>query len=355
MSRGVSARRRLRRVDDVSRIESDKPLGGVQRTIAAVTAWALERKPVRAALQYTERHGPMLADGITYRALFSIFAGLLLGFSIAALWLAGNPIAWAALIDAVDSAIPGLVGENGIVDPDSIRAPVGLSIAGALSLIGLIGAALGAIGSLRTALRVLAGTASDDISFVWVLLRNLALALGIAAAFVVAAGLTFAARLGVREVAEAIGLDGTAASWGIRLLSLLVVFALDVGLIAAVFWLLSGVRASARALWPGALLGGAGLLVLQELSSLFVGGATSNPLLASFASLIALLLWVNLSTQVILYAACYICVGVDEEHDRVHARFSARTLPERRVQQAEKAVAEAAAELRAARDAAASD
>ena len=33
--------------------------------------------------------------------LFSIFAGVLLGFSVAALWLAGNPDAWQALIDAV--------------------------------------------------------------------------------------------------------------------------------------------------------------------------------------------------------------------------------------------------------------
>jgi membrane protein len=37
----------------------------------------------------------MLADSVTYRALFSVFAGVLLGFSIAALWLAGNPVAWA--------------------------------------------------------------------------------------------------------------------------------------------------------------------------------------------------------------------------------------------------------------------
>lgn len=325
-------------------------VGRVQRTIAAVTAWALERKPVRAGLLYVERRGPMLADSITYRALFSIFAGVLLGFSVAAMWLAGNPAAWNALIEAVDSAIPGLIGD--IIDPDAIRAPLSLSIAGALSLLGLIGAALGAIGSLRTALRTLAGTASDDVLFVWVMLRNLALALGIGLAFLISAGLTFAARLGVREIAAWTGLDGTAAAWGIRVLSLLIVFALNVGLIAAAFWVLAGVRSGARALWTGALLGGAGLLVLQELSSLFVRGASANPLLATFASLIALLLWVNLSAQVILYASCYICTGVEDEHDRVHARFSARTLPQRRVQQAEKAVQAATDELRAAREAA---
>ena len=58
--------------------------------------------------------------------------------------------------------------------------------------------------------------------------------------------------------------------------------------------------------WPGAFYGAIGLTVLQQLSSLFVGGAASNPLLASFASLIALLLWFNLSAQVILIAGAYI-------------------------------------------------
>ena len=41
----------------------------------------------------------MLADSITYRALFSVFAGVLLGFSFATLWLSDNPQAMQALIE----------------------------------------------------------------------------------------------------------------------------------------------------------------------------------------------------------------------------------------------------------------
>ena len=70
--------------------------------ITRITAWALSLTPVRAFLRYSERRGPMLADGVTYRALFSVFAAVLLGFSIAGLWLAGNQEAWQALIDALD-------------------------------------------------------------------------------------------------------------------------------------------------------------------------------------------------------------------------------------------------------------
>ncbi len=130
--------------------------------IPRVIARALTLTPVRVFLLYGERRGPMLADSITYRTLFSVFAGVLLGFSVAAVWLAGNPVAWQALIDAVDSAIPGLVGEGGVIDPDAIKAPTGFTVAGVIALIGLLGAAIGAIGSLRTAIRLIAGKVHDD-------------------------------------------------------------------------------------------------------------------------------------------------------------------------------------------------
>ncbi|TFB17730.1 YihY/virulence factor BrkB family protein [Microbacterium sp. 3H14] len=331
--------------------------GLVARITGPLIAWALARRPVRAALLYSERRGPMLADSVTYRALFSVFAGVLLGFSIAALWLAGNPAALQAIIDAVEAAVPGLIGEEGVIDPDALRAPASFSIAGIISLIALVGAALGAIGSLRTAVRILAGTLQDDILWIWVILRNLALALGIGLAFVVSAGLTFVGQLGVTWIAELLGLpsDSPAVTWGVRLLSLLVVFALDTALIIGVFRVLSGVRPAARSLWPGALLGAFGLLVLQELSGLFVGGATSNPLLASFATLLALLIWLNFSAQVMLFACAYIVTAEEEASDRVHARYAATTFPQRRLQRAEVDVRIATAELRAAQEAAAAD
>jgi len=129
------------------------------------------------------------------------------------------------------------------------------------------------------------------------------------------------------------------------------VFALDALVVAAAFFLLSGVKPSGRALWSGALLGAVGLTVLQQLSGLFVGGASSNPLLASFASLIALLLWINLSAQVILIASAYIVTGVEEDRDRVRAKYGASTFAQRRVQRAERSVQTAVGELEAAREA----
>lgn len=338
--------------------EHDQPTppaaaGGVRALLARVIAFALMLAPVRAYLRYSERRGPMLADSVTYRSLFSVFAAVLLGFSIAALWLSGNPDAWQALIAAVDGAVPGLVGSGKLIDPDNISAPTGLSIAGILSLAGLIGAAIGAIGSLRTAMRQVCDQTFDDVPGYLVIARNLGLAVAAGGALGLSAVVTVAGTAGLGALAGWLGLtpDDPLIAWGTRWLAIGITFVLDAVAVAALFRVLSGVRAPARALWTGALAGAFALTVLQQLSGLFVGGASANPLLASFASLIALLLWFNLSAQVILIATSLIYTFVEEDRDRVRSRFGARTMAQRRVRRAEDAVRVAAAELDAARTA----
>ena len=225
----------------------------VPRLIARALSWRI----VRAYLRYSERRGPLLADSVTYRTLFSVFAGVLLGFSVAALWLAGNPQAWQGLIDAVDGVIPGLVGEGGIIDPEKLGQPIAFSLAGVFSLVGLVLAAIGAIGSLRTSLRVIADKVHDDTLFIIVLGRNLVLAVVIGVGLAAAAAATVLGTAGVGLVADVLGVSadspvtvGLSAAVGI-----LVTFVLDTAVVALLFRTLSGVRAPARALWTGALLG----------------------------------------------------------------------------------------------------
>lgn len=325
----------------------------VQGPIPRAIAWALARKPVRAFLLYGEHRGPLLADSITYRTLFSVFAAVLLGFSVAGLWLSENPAAFQTLVDAVDRAVPGLVGEGGIIDPSALRAPNVFTIAGIIALVGLLGAAIGAIGSLRTALRVIADQVFDDTLIVWVLLRNLLVAIAFGALLAASAVATFLGTAGVGWVTQLLGLssDSFAAVFGTRVVIIAAVFALDAVAVAGLFRALSGAKASPRALWSGALLGGVGLTVLQQLSGLFVGSAAKNPAFGVFAGLIALLLWFNLSSQVILIASAYIVTGVAEERDRVRERFGAMTFAQRRVRRAEDAVRVATDELEAARTA----
>ncbi|PWC04425.1 YihY/virulence factor BrkB family protein [Agromyces badenianii] len=327
--------------------------GGLVAFGKRATAWALTRKPVRAFLLYLEHHGPVLADSVTYRVLFSVFAGVFLGFAVAGTWLAGNPDALDALVETVGAAIPGLVGEDGLISPDDVVQPLTLSIAGIVGLVGLVGAAIGAIGSLRVAFRAIGDQPDDQTFFLWVLLRDLLLAIGFGAALAAAAAVTFLSTTALGTLFSWFGISthDPVFDAATRFVSIAVIFVIDTLVIAVMFRLLSGMRPRSRSLWTGAVIGGVGLTVLQLLSSLFVGGASNNPLLASFGSLIALLIWLNLSSQVILIAAAYIVTGVDEERDRVHALHGAPTLAIRRMQHAERRAADATAELVTAREA----
>lgn len=322
--------------------------------IPRIVAWLLERTIIRAYLRYSDHRGPQLADSITYRALFGVFAGVLLVFSYAALLLQADPAARAALVDALDSVVPGLVGENGVIDVSDIGA-AGFDIAGIISLVGLVGALIGVVAALRSALRNIGNVNAADGFFLLVMLRNLALAVVIGLLLVASAAATFVGAVSIQTVTGWLGIPASDGGVAVltRILGLVIVFALNTLVVAVSFRTLSGVRSPARALWTGAAIGGFGLLVLQELSGLFVSGATSNPLLGTFASLIALLLWFNLSSQVILIASSVIFTITDEQGDRVRVRYGASTFAKRRVQLAEDAVSRATEELELARAAAA--
>lgn len=326
---------------------------GLKARVTRIVQWVLSTKPARAFLLYQEQHGAMLADSVTYRTLFSVFAGTFLGFAVAGIWLAGNPDAIDAIVATVGDVIPGLVGEGAVIDPDDLVQPITLSIAGAIALIGAVGAAIGAIGSLRIALRTLAGLPDDRTFFVWQLLRDLAIAIAFGLLLVAGAAITVIGTGAIGTALAWLGLPSTGAfaEGGGQTVSIVVAFVIDTLVIAGLFRLLSGLRPSARALWSGAVIGGAGLTVLQVLSGLFVGGATRNPLLASFGSLIALLIWLNLSSQVVLIASAYVITGVEEERDRVATRYGATSMALRRLKRAERRAADAAAEVAAARDA----
>lgn len=310
-------------------------------------ALALQARPVRAYLRYAEHRGTALADSVTYRALFSLFAAVLLGFSIAALWLGDNPDAMRGLTRALDSVIPGL---SDAVNLRAVEAPTEFTLVGIVSCIGLLVAAIGAMGSLRYAIRVLADEHYEVGNGVLILLRQFLVTLAFGGLLLFAAGLSLVNATGLRGFAEMVGIAAPEVVFEgmARVVGVAVVFVIDAVALALMFRLLSGLHAPARALWYGALVGAVGLVVLQELSGLFVRGATSNPLLASFAALVALLLWVNLSSQVILFACSLIIVGAAEARDRVRERFGASTLAQLGRRRAEDRVAAAKRALREA-------
>ncbi|WP_156761111.1 YihY/virulence factor BrkB family protein [Microbacterium karelineae] len=328
-------------------------MGALLRGIDRIVEGALRLRIVRAFLLFSDHRGGLLAAAITFRMLFAVFAAVLLGFSAASIWLSSRDDLWDALIETVDGVVPGLlkVDGAGMIDVGA-ATDLGAStvVTGVVSVLALVWALVSAVGNIRMSIRMIAGTRHDESNALIARAFDLLFALSIGVLIIVSAVVTFLGSAFVDTVLAWIGVtSGGIAEVLTRGGTLLVTFALDAVIIAWLFWLQSGLRPRLRTMLPGALVGGAGLVILQQASGLFVGGADSNPLLASSASLIALLLWFNLSAQVVLIASAHIVVTAEEHANRVAERYGAENLLQRRVRAAERDVRVAADALDAAR------
>ncbi len=333
----------------------DKWFDPLLRTGKAVVEFVQELKPVRAFTRYGANHGALLAAGMSYQALFAVFAAVYVGFTVAGLWLAANPQVWDALIELLNGFIPGLLSTSGsdgaLVDPNALLQPVTLSISGLIALVGLVITAIGWIGSTRTAMRNMFGLPNETTFFILLTLRDLALALALGAALVVAAAVSVFSTSALNVVANQLG--ASTQSFGFVLVTqsvgLIIIFAIDTLTIVALLRFVAGVRISAGLLWRGSLLGGAAMTALQILGSSLLGGASKNPLFASFAAIIGVLIWFNFMNSLLLLVASWVATGVDDSTLSITGSVDKRSMAERRVLRATMRVQQAQQELASAK------
>ncbi|GGF34010.1 hypothetical protein GCM10010922_06490 [Microbacterium sorbitolivorans] len=316
----------------------------------------LRLRLARAFFLFVDHRGGLLAAAITYRMLFAIFAAVLIGFSFASVWLASRSDLLEALVETVDQVVPGLLGtgdDDVLINVETVLdSRISFTFAGAIGAVALVIALLGAVGNVRLSLRIIAGTRQDTSNALVMKAVDLLFALSIGVLIAASAVASFLGSSFVDLVLSWTNFNpGGLAEVVARLSTIVVTFVLDAIIIAWLFWLQSGIRPGIRAMLPGSLLGGAGLVVLQQASGLFVGGADNNPLFGVSTSLIALLLWFNFSAQVVLISCAYIVTTIEEKHERVGTVYGVETLAQRKIRAAERDVIVAQDALVAARDA----
>ncbi|HEY9477108.1 MAG TPA: YihY/virulence factor BrkB family protein [Microbacteriaceae bacterium] len=284
------------------------------RLVARVGSW----KPVRVFVRYRERRGSILARGLSYQSIFAVFAGLWLGFSVAGLVLRANPELSSAFFATINASVPGLidVGEGtGAVKADQLLETSILGWSGVVAAVVLLFTGLGWLAAARDAVRALFDLPGERTNFLLLKLKDFGLAVGFGAALLVSAGLSLESTQALGIVLGWIGVDEhslVAALVG-RLIGLALMLLLDTAVLSALFRLLSGLTIPLRRLFAGALLGALALGTLKVLGSALLGGASRNPLLASFAVIIGLLIWFNLVCQVILLTASWIATGMADD------------------------------------------
>jgi len=297
---------------DVERREPSALASRVQAIIARIQ----KLKPVRVVMHYTARRGPILAAGLSYQAIFSVFAAVWAGFSVAGLVLGGSPELRDGLLDIISTSIPGLLnrGQGGAIDPDDLFASGTLVGAGVLALIAALVTAIGWLASAREAVRDIAELAAPPTNFLLLRLRDLGLALAFGVALILSAALSIGSTTALRWILDGLGVDedSMTATVAARALGLALAFVLDVVVLAALYRVLAGVPIPPRPLWQGALLGAVALGVLKVLAGGLLTLTSTNPLLQSFAVIVGLLIWFNLVCQVILIGAAWVVVSATD-------------------------------------------
>ena len=325
---------------------TDRRLDVAVERATALTRRTLGLFPVRVWRHFLQHNGFLLAAGVSYQALFAIFAAIYLAFAIAGLWLGGSEEAVNGLIDIINNYIPNLIlDEGGVFTPAQVQEIASntsgfLGITGLIALGTVIWTAIGWVTFSRRAVRDIFGLEPDRRSYLLLKARDLLAALIFGVALIVGSALSSASAAVLSWVLSLLGWDAGSEGLNIsiRIGTVLVSFVLLTGALAAMVRFLTGTSLHWGTIWPGALLGGAAMTVLQFGVGFLLSYTPSNPLLATFAIFVGLLLWFRVNGVVMLVAASWIAVAAQD-----------RDLPLLLPTEAERRVAEHATLLSAAR------
>lgn len=301
-----------------SQAEAATPVTGVKALVAlGMRLWkqAMGLRPMRAFSHFTNVGGSVLSGGMSYQALFAVFAGLYVGFSIFGITLRERPELLRTLVEQINLFVPGLLGSNGVVQVHTLLEARVLDWTSVIAGISLLWVALNWFTGTRRSIRIIFGLEVKQYrNAVLLKLRDFALAIGFFLALIVSAALTVFSSALADLILKWVGLSsenwlmgslGSVARYG-------AVYIFDVLLLWAMHRYLAEVKVPRWRLLGGSALGAAALLVLKILGGELLGGASSNPLLASFAVLVGLLLWFNFICRALLLTSTWIATGQDK-------------------------------------------
>ncbi len=312
--------------------------------------------PVRVWRHFLARNGFLLSSGMSYQALFAIFAAVYVVFAVAGIWLTGDPETLNAFVTLLNTYAPGLIGDNGIITTDDLTEIATSStslfgLTGAVALVGLIWTAIGWVTYSRLAVRSIFGLPKDTRAYALLKARDFLAALVFGTALLIAAVLSAVTTSFLGWLTDLTGIDPS-SGWSTFLLQaggFAVVFGIDTLALAVLFRFLSGAAMPWRRMWIGSLLGSAALTVLQLVSGFLVSRVSTNPLLATFTVFIGLLLWFRLVSIVILVAASWVAVEASDHNESLRAVTPEQLLAEQRERERRALVTAAEVRVRQAR------
>lgn len=272
---------------------------------------------LRANTLLNDQGGGVLAAGMSFQALFAVFAGLWILFSTFGFVLRNNPQLLETTLEQLNTMVPGLLGPDGVLDVEELLGVSGLTWTSAIAAVSLLWLVITWFTSTRTSIRLLFDL--DTVAYenpVLLKLRDLLLALFFGVLILLSAAVTIAGSfamdwvLKLLNIREDFWLFGTVG----LLFRGLVMLGMYWFLLWAIHRILAEIKLPPKQLWLGTLPGALIWLVITILGSSLLGGASRNPLLAGFAVIIGMLLWFNFICRALLFTSAWIVAG--EHRDR---------------------------------------
>ncbi len=302
---------------------SDADQSGFLARAGEVSQKVLDTFPLRVWQRFQRRNGLLLASGTSDQAVFAVFAALYIVFAVVGIWLGASRSAIDGVIDMVNGIAPGLVrvddSSPGLVPAQQIRDVAAdsaglLSVTGVLAVLAFTWTAVGWITFLRSSVRDIFRLPPVDTNFAIVKIWDFVAAVGFALLLFTGAILSTVGTSALGFAFELLGWSDKSIWFDLagRTVTIAVAFAVDVVMLVTLFRFLAGTDLAIRRVLPGALIGGTGLVLLQLSAGWLIGRAPSNPLVATFAVVIGLLLWFRLAMIVILVAAAWVAEAADD-------------------------------------------
>ena len=275
-------------------------------------AWWWASRPGRTLALYLDSRGPLLARGMSFSAVFSVFAAVYVFFAIFGILFESNTGLRDAVVAGLASTIPGLIdtGGGGAIDVDALFDVQLLGVSGVLVMLALVFTASGWLRSFRAGVRTIFGLPQKDRAFLLMRLIDVALIFALGVLMLFSAALSVIASHALGLVSGWLGpVDSQLSGPLLVVAGLLLAMTIDVLVFFMLFRLQSRIPVGNRVVLRGAFMGAVGFGVLKYLGAELASGAGNNPLMAGFAVIIGLMIWFNLVMQWLLLTTAWIATG----------------------------------------------
>ncbi|XUL90578.1 YihY/virulence factor BrkB family protein [Streptomyces galilaeus] len=256
-----------------------------------------------------------LAAAMTFISFIALFPLLTVAAAIAAATLSTDQ--QHELQDKIAEQVPGISDQLNIGSLVDNAGTVGL-IAGAV----LLFTGIGWVGSMRECLRAVWELPDRDENPLLRKLIDTGVLIGLGGAVLATIAVSTVASALVDWINDQLGI--AQGGWGgilLRIAAFAVAVLADFLLLLYVLTLLPGVEPARRRLFVAALIGAIGFELLKLLLSGYIQGVAAKSMYGAFGVPVALLLWMNFTSKLVLFCAAWTATPSrpDEDDDYVPA------------------------------------